>query len=218
METLNDNAISGKKSFEWLKIFDPVNIILVISIVLALGYVVTVARNNRSLAKANQRLTERNALYSMAQVGDAVPPFNTRNLNGQAVEVGRNPAAKELLFVFSTFCSACETQLPIWEKLAAQIKSKDVIVRAVTLDSMDETKAYFSGKNVSLPIVLAPKEMFSRTYRVSSIPQIMLLDKDRVVEWVHTGSMTPDKIQELASRIEITASDIAGASTSSPGH
>lgn len=216
METLNDSTISGKKSFKWSNIFDPINIILVISIVLALGYVVTVARNNRSLVKANQRLTERNALYSMAQVGDAVPPFTTTSLNGQAVEVGRNPSTKELLFVFSIFCSACETQLPIWEKLAAQIKSKDVNVRAVTLDSIDETKAYFGGKNVNLPIVIAPKEMFSRTYRVSSIPQIMLLDEERVVKWVHTGAMTPDKIRELTSKIGITASDIVGKNTSSP--
>lgn len=210
METINDKVVSGQSSFKWSKIFDPVNLILVVAIVLALGYVVTVARNNRLLVKANQRLAERNDQVSMARVGDAVPPFTTTDLNGQAVEVGRNPAAKELLFVFSTFCSACETQLPIWEKLAAQMKSKDLIVRGVTLDSIDETKVYFAGKQLNLPIVIAPKEMFSRTYRVSSIPQIMLLDENRVVRWVHTGSMTPDKISELASRIGVGASDLAG--------
>lgn len=210
METLNDKLVSGQSSFKWSKIFDPVNIILFVAIVVALGYIGTVARNNRSLVKANQRLAERNDQFSTARVGDAVPPFTTTDLNGQEVEVGRNPAAQELLFVFSTYCSACETQLPIWERLAAQIKSKDVIVRGITLDSIDETKAYFGGKQVNLPIVIAPKEMFSRTYRVSSIPQIMLLDEERVVRWVHTGSMTPDKIRELASRIGVSASDLAG--------
>jgi len=210
METLHDNLTAGQSHFRWSKIFDPINIILVIAVVLALGYVVTVARSNRSLLKANQRLTEKNALYATARVGDAVPPFATTDLNGQAVEVGRNRSTRELLFVFSTFCSACETQLPIWEKMAAEMQSKDVIVRGVTLDSIDETQAYFGGNHLNLPIVIAPKEMFSRTYRVSSIPQIMLLDEDRVVRWVHTGSMTPDKIQELASRIEGDASDLVG--------
>ncbi len=210
METLHDNLPAGQSRFKWSKIFDPVNIILVIAVVLALGYVVTVAKNNRSLLKVNQRLTERNVQYATARVGDAVPPFTTTDLNGQAVEVGRNHSVKELLFVFSTFCSACKTQLPIWEKMAAEMQSKDVIVRGVTLDSMEETQAYFGGKHPNLPIVIAPKEMFSRTYRVSSIPQIMLLDEDRVVRWTHTGSMTPDKIQELASRIEAGASDLVG--------
>jgi peroxiredoxin len=210
METISDKVVSGRNSFRWSKIFDPSNLILVVAIVLALGYVVTVARNNRLLVKVNQRLTERNAQFAMARVGDAVPPFTTADLNGQAVEVGRNPAAKELLFVFSTFCSACETQLPVWERLAAQMKSKDLIVRGVTLDSADQAKAYFDGKQLNLPIVVAPKEMFSRTYRVSDIPQIMLLDEERVVRWVHTGSMTPDKINDLASRIGVGASDLAG--------
>lgn len=211
METLNDNRNIGQSRLgRWSKIFDPINIILVIAVVLALGYVVAVARNNRSLLKANQRLTEKNSLYSTARVGDAVPPFTTTDLDGQKVEVGRNPATKELLFIFSTFCSACKTQLPIWEKLAAEMRSKDLIVRGVTLDSMDETQAYFGGRRSNLPIVIAPREMFSRTYCVSSIPQIMLLDEDRVISWVHTGSMTPDKIQDLAARLGAVASDSTG--------
>jgi predicted transcriptional regulator len=73
-------------------------------------------------------------------------------------------------------------------------------VRGISVDSSDETKAYFNGED-GIPTLIIPVQTFKRAYRVREVPQTILLSDQGVVEWVHAGVLSEDEVKELLSKV-----------------
>lgn len=197
----NDKAAQSNRGGAYSKFFDPANIVLLVAVVAALGFLVSSTRNNYLLSKEYEKLRETLTKQTTPEVGDAAPPFDTIDLQGNRINVGHNKSKKQLLFIFSTHCGVCAEQLPVWDRLIAQKRSDDYIVRGVSMDPADETKAYFEDRGQSFQIVLAPEKWFTRMYRVSVVPQVMVVSGEGIVEWVHVGALTQAEVDELASKL-----------------
>jgi peroxiredoxin len=157
------------------------------------------SRKNVALEKENERLAE----YAAAEPGDAVPPIESIDLEGQRANVSYGGSQKHLLFIFTSHCSICAEQLPVWSRIADEISADGCQVHLVSIDDADETKAHLGGRYQNLPVVVAPSPMnLVRTYRVSGFPQVMLISGQGVVEWVQTGRLPDEKIQELISKVK----------------
>lgn len=198
------------------RLLDPAYIILAGCVVIALSFLVSVNRKNSSLLREVERLSKEVKDYA-ARAGDPVQPFNTVDLEGKSVAVELPAKRKQLFFIFSSYCSACATQHPVWNNLAGQLKGSEVVVRGVSLDSLADTRTYFKNKSPGFPVVIAPDESFSRIYRVDRIPQVMLISEQGVVEWAHTGALSEGELNELVSKLGPGANTAALNHHSSPG-
>lgn len=199
----NDYNSNPRKVGGYSRLFDPANIILTIAVTIAIAFLVSFSRANYSLSKENEQLRKTVARTVSPEVGDAVPPFETTDLEGKQVNVNHSKSQKQILFILSTDCSVCAEQLPSWNRIAAQLNSANYIVRGVSLNSADETKKYFEGKDHTFQIVLAPVRSFVRTYRVSKIPQTVIISEEGIVEWSHTGLLPHNKLEELALKLGV---------------
>lgn len=192
--------IQNKPKSRYAGLLDPANIILVIALVLSLSFLVSYARANLFLSRDNARLKESVTKLSTIEVGDIVPAFEATDLQGKPNNVSYSGSKRHLLLVFSTNCSACAGQFPLWARIALQARAKDWLVQAVSLDSADDTRAYFEDKGPGFDVVV-PKKSILRMYRVSVIPQVLLITAEGTVDWINRGSLSEAQVQELLARI-----------------
>jgi len=195
---MRDNQQRPKSRYSAL--FDPANIILTVALILSLGVLVTYSRANGSLARENARLKESVTKLSTLEIGDVVPAFDGLDLNGKPTSVSYSGSQKHLLLIFSINCAACATQIPLWAGIASQAKGKNCVVQGVSLDSVDDTRAYFADKDRAFDIIV-PKRSIMRMYRTAAVPQVLLISAQGTVDWVKTGLLTEAQIQDLLSKI-----------------
>jgi peroxiredoxin len=184
---------------KYRRFLDPANIVLTVAVAVALAFMVYMSRKIIVISQDNQVLTAEVARFAQLEVGDLVPALSARDLAGLPARIEFNTGQKHLLFIFSANCAACARQLPVWTQLAPQAKSAGCVVHGISVDSPDETKAYFNGED-SIPTLILPVETFKRAYRVREVPQTVLLSDQGVVEWVHAGMLSEDEIRELLSK------------------
>lgn len=195
---MGEKTDQSKRSSAYSKLLDPATLVLVVAVGAALYFLVSYSRANVALSKENERLSA----YAKAEPGDAVPPFQSVDLQGRRYEVSYNTPRKHLLFIFTAGCGACLEQLPVWSRVAAEVNADEYSVHVVSLDKADDTAPHFDGKYQNLPVVLAPSPVsFMRTYRVNGFPQVMVVSGQGIVEWVHVGKLSDDKLQELTSKV-----------------
>jgi peroxiredoxin len=198
-EEQQKTSAAGKGWFR-ATLLDPAYVILGCCVIVALSFLVSLRRDNEFLLGEVGRLS-RELKANAAQVGDVVQSFATVDLEGNQAAVELPSGQRQLLFIFSTSCPTCITQHPVWDRLTKQIQSDGLTVRGVSLDSLDTTRAFFKTNPPSYPVIIAPGNRFSRAYRVGRIPQVMLISERGEVEWVHTGALTEDVLNELMSKV-----------------
>jgi peroxiredoxin len=178
-------------------------------------FILLLSRENIKLQKEKTDLEARVLTLSgelagppSAQVGDIVPPFEAVSLDGKQVSIVYNGSSKYLLYVFSTECGACVSQLPVWDKIAAQPKSKDYKKIAVSTESVEDTRASLSDKSFNFDILVMPNESIRRAYRVVAEPMVMIVSAEGKVEWVHYGTLTQNTMSELSSILGFNLRDV----------
>jgi len=184
----------------------PTNLILTVAAIGALVFLVLYSRQNASLKEMNDDLRERMSEYSTylsAQVGDAVPPIDSVDLKGNPAKVNYvDSGKKHLLFIFTAHCPACLDQLPKWDSISQQTASPSSVILAISVDSREDTLANLSGNFTHLNTIIAPDKNFLRTYRVNAYPQVMIVSKQGVVEWVHIGKLDDGQVNEMLSKLK----------------
>jgi thiol-disulfide isomerase/thioredoxin len=118
-----------------------------------------------------------------------------------------------LLDFWATWCGPCMSEMPDIQKLIADFAAakKPVVVIAVNLDQLDDadpdeirTLIEKTLKEKSLDLQVAPvgkiavdsSQTVARAYKVSAIPQLVIIDAEGVVRHVHIGVTAKDTLIE----------------------
>lgn len=181
------------------KLLEPANLVLTAAVLVALAFMVYMSRTMASVSQENQLLREDAARFSALEVGDYVPSLTATDIEGARARIDFDSAPKHLLFVFTTTCAACAQQMPVWKQLARELRPEDCVVRGLSVNPADETKAYFNGD--AIPTLAVPGERFKRAFRVKEVPKTILVSREGVVEWMHNGILTPEQVDELRAQI-----------------
>lgn len=197
--TPNTGAREKKGARAYAKLLDPAYAVLALCVIFALVFLSSASRRNKALSGEIVRLSKKAEGYA-AKAGDVVPPFASVDLEGRQAAVAVPSGRKQLLFIFSKYCSACVTQLPVWDRVAREMKTEGLDIRGVSLDSADETRTYFGDKAPAFPVILAPGDVFARAYRVERIPQVMLISEQGEVDWVIAGALTDERLRDLVAK------------------
>jgi hypothetical protein len=191
--------------------------ILLAAVLVALGFIVWLAREN-SMLKNRISQGRLNAVSSgdisgppELQPGDVAAPFDATDWEGKPVSIRYDGKSKYLFFIFSAFCGSCNSQIPIWSDLAAQAKATEAGEAngktngyqpvGVSLESPGDRRVRFGQLRKNAWLLVSPSLGIQRTFRATSIPLVVLVGADGLVEWVHYGVLSGGQAKELSVRL-----------------
>ncbi|GBC76738.1 Thiol-disulfide oxidoreductase ResA [bacterium HR08] len=158
---------------------------------LALLFSVALLRENLRLRAELEQVGGGLSGPARALVGDRVPSFQAVTLNGRKIFVpGRKGC---VLLFFSPKCRVCEEHFPLWERLSGEINRECWDILGISLDPLEETAAWAQSHARDFEIASVPDRTLWRAYRVTAIPQAVVVSPHGIILWVHSGALREDE-------------------------
>ena len=133
--------------------------------------------------------------------GEIIEPVRVQTLDGQMTDLAfaQDAGKRQLLFIFSTTCPYCEKTLPVWSHMAGDAAGNgNVSVMGVSTTPLVETKKYIEERKPGFFIVTAAVDTsFSRKYKISGVPETILVRGNGTVIKVWIGELQPDQVEEI---------------------
>ena len=96
--------------------------------------------------------------------------------------------SKHLLIIFTPNCTACKMQKKsVWNELASKAKAKGYTVRGISLENIQITDAFLRENKFEFDVLVPDAKVFERCYRITKIPQILLIGKFGKVQSIVCG-------------------------------
>jgi hypothetical protein len=198
-----------------LRFVDPAYIVLVVGLLVFGGWNVRLAIERRALVRQVSANQPGLSGAATCQVGDLVPAITTVTADGVPTLVSYDGPRRHLLFIFDPRCGVCEHDSPLWKQLSAEAASKGLLVRWVSLAPAAVTKAAEARFASQTDLVLMPDFGTQRAYRVTSVPQVLIVSPAGRVEWVHNGALSDRLRESLRLALGPTGMSDASAAQSS---
>jgi peroxiredoxin len=173
--------------------------ILTISLLLNVALIVEVAM----LANQNRQLKLNGGAVMQPTVeplkaGERVSPFSVLTLDGDTATIDYSEAARNhLLFVFTTTCPHCAKTITQWNVLTEFARTRLIDVSGVSLDGLERTKSFFGRANLEFYTVAVNDTSFRWTYKISGVPETILIDSDGRVLKVWMGELNEQYTDEI---------------------
>jgi thiol-disulfide isomerase/thioredoxin len=95
-----------------------------------------------------------------------------------------------VVFIFRTTCPFCRATLPIWQQVSDSLRrvpSPPIELLAISLDSLEPTRAYVRANGLPYPALLFPERKLARLYRAAAVPLTLVLNGEGRVLYARTG-------------------------------
>ena len=107
---------------------------------------------------------------------------------------------------WATWCGPCRDSMPrvqqLWQEyLPAGVELYSVDTDDDGPDREPNVKEFLMKYRLSFPVVLDDGSA-SRAFSVSSLPTMLLLDRQGAVVWTHVGALTASREQELRASLD----------------
>jgi thiol-disulfide isomerase/thioredoxin len=134
--------------------------------------------------------------------GQTPPPFTLSDLEGNEVSLADFKGKVVVLDMWATWCPPCRKEIPFLVSLYNEYKDQGLEVIGVGLDQQGAAvMAPFVEANDVTYTILVGNQDIGRTYKVSSIPMTLMIDRDGVVASKDVG-FAPQMEAEMRARAE----------------
>ena len=135
--------------------------------------------------------------------GQAAPDFTLDLLAGGKMQLAQHKGKDVVVLDFwATWCGPCVRALPSIAELAAAYKEKGVVVYALNQqEEADAVKKFIESKKLALTVAMDAKGEAAKLYKVSGIPQTVIIDKEGKIAAVHVG-YSPGLKEALSKEID----------------
>jgi peroxiredoxin/outer membrane lipoprotein-sorting protein len=110
--------------------------------------------------------------------GKSAPDFTLNDLSGKLVTLSALRGSVVILDFWATWCGPCEVSMPHLEKLHQEFGGKGLTVLGVTDEEKATVEPFLKDHNVTFTILLDPKQAALTSYRVTTIPRTLIIDRE----------------------------------------
>ena len=123
------------------------------------------------------------------KVGDKAPAFKLASLASPEVTLDSLKGKVVLLDFWATWCGPCKQIMPVIQSISEEFKDKGVAVFGVnTWEKKDgAAKTYMESKNYTYGCLLAGEDL-AKTYGITGIPTLILINKDGTIALAEIGA------------------------------
>lgn len=193
---------------------DVTYIILTLTVLIALGFIFLLARENGELKSrlysvpadlvAGSAVAGTGGFISgppELQAGDLVPSFLAKNLGGREESIKFDGKQKYFFYLYSAFCGTCMSQVGSWRSMSADAKAAGYQPVGISLeDPGEKSDRLQSLKDVSTLLIM-PDMTIQRSFRATSVPMLALVNGSGKVEWSHYGILTDQIKADFSARL-----------------
>lgn len=136
-------------------------------------------------------------------VGKAASPFTLDQLTGAPINLADHKGKDIVILDFwATWCGPCVRAMPLVDEVAKAYKDRHVVLYAVNQqEGKDKIEAFLKKQNLDVTVLLDTKGEVGQLFKVSGIPQTVVIDKDGIVRAVHIG-FSPELKETLEQDID----------------
>lgn len=136
--------------------------------------------------------------------GKEAPAFQAKLIGGDVLNLARHKGKEVVVLDFwATWCGPCVIAMPIIEEVVTELSDKGIVLYAVNVgEGEEEINEFLKEKEFDLAVALDPDGDISDKYRVTGIPQTVLIGKDGVIQKVHVGFRSEEQLKtELTEQL-----------------
>jgi len=124
-----------------------------------------------------------------ALLNEPAPAVQLERLEGGRASLEQDIGSKiVVLDFFATWCPPCRESLPAYDAVYRDYRDKGVVVYAVNLrEGPDLVRGFMEGQGIGLPVLMDPYGDAADAFRVSSIPQSVVIDRNGIIRKVEVG-------------------------------
>jgi thiol-disulfide isomerase/thioredoxin len=122
-------------------------------------------------------------------LGKAAPPIKLSLLKEGELDLA-NHAGKDIVMLdfWATWCGPCVMEMPVLAKVAKEYADKGVVLYAVNQEEEPkDIEEFFKDKDFTATVALDKEGSAGAAYGAEGIPHLVIIDKNGVVQSVHTG-------------------------------
>jgi thiol-disulfide isomerase/thioredoxin len=105
-----------------------------------------------------------------------------------------------ILAFWASWCSPCRRELPALDAFA--IAHPEVYILAVNVDrERPDAETFLERVHFGLPVAFDPESRILGRYGVTSMPTMLLYDREGALQWQHSGYGEDKGFEELSSAL-----------------
>lgn len=136
------------------------------------------------------------AAQAQVGIGKAVPPFETRLLDGKVLPAQALQGKAVLVVFWATWCPTCRKELPELQALYEKHRGRGFEILALSIDADAFTVGEFwKDHDYAFPVAMrapAHAEVFGP---IKAIPAVYLIDRKGVLRFARIGGIGQDKLE-----------------------
>ena len=121
-------------------------------------------------------------------VGKPAPEFTLNDIDGREIKLASMRGKAVLLDFWATWCEPCRESMPHVQALYDQFQEKGLVVLGIdTNEPAEKAGQYFVDQKYTFANLLGSGSDVIKNYGANAIPRVVLIDKDGVVRYAHSG-------------------------------
>lgn len=177
-----------------IKIF--MGIAIVVLIFVAVKYFYSSLVN---IYKANNEVRVKDNFTTLDMDNYSAPNFKVYDRKGKAVKLSDFAGKPVVLNFWASWCPPCQSEMPDFDKVYAEVKSEVVFMMVDLSDGKRETQAsgerFVNSKGFTMPVYFDNDLQAANAYGISSIPTTFLIKPDGSIVDKYSGAIDEETLR-----------------------
>ena len=154
------------------------------------------AKNAAAKPSTSTPVTEEaaDAASARTEVGDPMPAYSAKYLDGKALNLAAEKSNVVLLNVWATWCGPCRFETPELQTLQNQYAGRGLKVIGVSVDEGEPAavKTFVAEEKINYAIAVDPEGRIANLLQTTVLPTSLLIGRDGRILWRQIGAIMPN--------------------------